>query len=130
LDKIDAEQAIPACERAVAQQALPRLQFQLGRSLEKSGNSKEAARLYKLAADQGWAVAQTGLGDLYANGQGIGQSYEEAARLYKLAADQGLAEAQTNLGALYANGQGVGQSYEEAVSGGQNARHSGDGARI
>ena len=48
----------------------------------------EAARLYKLAADQGDANAQYGL-ELYETGRGVGQSVAEAINWYRLAARQG-----------------------------------------
>jgi TPR repeat protein len=48
---------------------------------------REAARLYKLAADQGHATAQANLGRLYSHGLGgLPKDEREAARLYKLAA--------------------------------------------
>jgi TPR repeat protein len=53
-------------------------------------DDREAARLFKLAADQGNADAQTNLGILYANGRGgLPKDDREAARLFKHAADQG-----------------------------------------
>src|ERR1019366_4666446 len=64
-------------------------------------DDREAARLYKLAADQGYALAQINLGVLYAQGLGgLPQDDREAARLFKLAADQGNAFAQYNFGVL------------------------------
>ena len=48
----------------------------------------EAARLYRLAAAQGYAGAQTGLGSMYASGRGgLKKDEGEAVRLYRLAAD-------------------------------------------
>ena len=62
-------------------------------------DDREAARLYKLAADQGNALAQNNLGFFYETGRGgLAKDDREAARLYKLAADQGNALAQGNLG--------------------------------
>jgi TPR repeat protein len=59
---------------------------------------REAARLYKLAADQGNAGAQSNLGFFYEQGRGgLQKDDREAARLYKLAADQGNAYAQAAL---------------------------------
>ena len=58
----------------------------------------EAARWYRLAADQGHAIAQSNLGVMYANGEGVVEDDAEAARWYRLAADQGLAGGQNNLG--------------------------------
>ncbi len=79
-------------------------------------NHSEAARLFKLAADQGMALAQYNLGYFYQNGLGVvEQNYKEAARLFKLAADQGFASAQNNLAYLYQNGLGVEQNYTEAA---------------
>jgi hypothetical protein len=57
-------------------------------------NDQEAARLSKLAADQGYAAAQYNLGRFYEGGSGgLAKNDQEAARLYKLAADQGYAVA-------------------------------------
>jgi TPR repeat protein len=54
--------------------------------LEK--DDREAARLFKLAADQGNAGGQNYLAVFYANGRGgLEQDDREAARLYKLAAE-------------------------------------------
>jgi TPR repeat protein len=70
-------------------------------------DDREAARLYKLAADQGNADAQTNLGIFYATGRGgLAKDDREAARLYKLAADQGNAGGRFNLGTFYEQGRG------------------------
>jgi TPR repeat protein len=52
-------------------------------------------------------MAQTSLGAMYANGQGVPKDDAQAVKWYRLAADQGDASAQTSLGAMYANGIGV-----------------------
>ncbi|MGC2223810.1 MAG: sel1 repeat family protein, partial [Methylocella sp.] len=58
-------------------------------------DDREAARLYKLAADQGNADGQVHLGIFYSEGRGgLPKDDREAARLYKLAADQGNVYAQ------------------------------------
>jgi uncharacterized protein len=67
----------------------------------------EAAKWYRLAADQGNPEAQIALGVMKANGQGMSKSEEETARLFRLAADQGRATAQVNLGIMTVNGQGI-----------------------
>ena len=74
-----------------------------------------AAKLMRVAADQGKAKAQYNLGLMYEDGQGVTQDYKEAVNWYRLSADQGDADAQYNLGLMYANGQGVTQDYKEAV---------------
>ena len=67
------------------------------------------------SAEQGDAAAQTSLGFMYRNGEGVPQDYGEALRWYRLAADQGYAGAQFNIGIMYANGEGVPQDYGEGV---------------
>jgi TPR repeat protein len=75
----------------------------------------EAARLYRLAADQGYAVAQNNLGCMFKHGQGVAKDYAEAARLYRLAAEQGYAVAQVSLGLMFRNGYGVAEDKAEAI---------------
>ena len=48
----------------------------------------EAARLFRLAAEQGIARSQTNLGNMYYLGQGVAQDDAEAVRLFRLAAKQ------------------------------------------
>jgi TPR repeat protein len=69
----------------------------------------QAAKWYRMAAEQGHADAQYNLGVLYdrGDGRGIAQDFQEAAKWYRMAAIQGNAEAQFNLGILYSRGKGV-----------------------
>jgi uncharacterized protein len=60
---------------------------------------------YRLAADQGNARAQSNLGIMYENGQGVPINEVEAMRWYRRAADQGFAPAQSGLAAMYADSQ-------------------------
>ncbi len=76
---------------------------------------KEAARLFRLAADQGNAEGQCSLAALYERGEGVEQDFKEAARLYDLAANQGHAQAQNNLGFLYINGHSIERDVKKAV---------------
>lgn len=69
----------------------------------------EALMWYRLAADQGFADAQTSLGALYNLGKGVPQDYAEALRWRRLAADQGCDIAQLSIGYCYCLGQGVPQ---------------------
>ena len=57
----------------------------------------EAARLYRLAAAQGNAGAQSNLGYIFENGNGVAKDRAEAIRWYRLAAAQGNAIAQSSL---------------------------------
>ena len=75
----------------------------------------EAARLYRLAAEQGHTLAQYNLGSMFYGGRGVAQDYVEAARLYRLAAEQGYTLAQYNLGCMCSEAIGIAQDYVEAV---------------
>lgn len=72
-----------------------------------SQDDVEAARWYRLAAEQGNAIAQSNLGSMYANGEGVLQGYVEAVRWYRAAAKQRNALAQFMLGGSYFLSQGV-----------------------
>ena len=62
-------------------------------------------------AEQGDALAQYGVGVMYANGEGVPEDDAEAVRWYRMAAEQGDALAQTSLGTMYADGEGVPENY-------------------
>ena len=70
---------------------------------------RETVDEVRATAEQGDASAQSLLGFMYANGEGVPQDDAEAARWWRLAADQGIAETQFNLGVQYDNGEGVPQ---------------------
>lgn len=53
------------------------------------------------------AWAQSNLGGLYWNGQGVVQDFKEAVKCYRRAAEQGDSLVQFFLGAMYYYGQGV-----------------------
>jgi tetratricopeptide (TPR) repeat protein len=74
-----------------------------------------AMRLLRTLANQGDPVAQSNLGIMYENGEGVSQDYAEAARFYRLAADQGFAGAQFHLGLMYLSGHGVPRNDTEAL---------------
>jgi TPR repeat protein len=65
------------------------------------GDYVEAARLYRLAADQRDATGQAYLGDFYEQGKGgLPKNVGEAVRLYRLAAQAGNTYAQQHLKVL------------------------------
>ena len=66
-------------------------------------------------AERGNAEAQTNLGVLHYQGQGVARDRVEAAKWYLKAASQGHAQAQTNLGVMYYHGQGVAQDYGKSL---------------
>ena len=73
---------------------------------EALSGSKEAVSALLFHAEQGHASAQSNLGLMYDNGEGVPEDDAEAVRWYRLAAEQGLAEAQSNLGFMYDKGEG------------------------
>ena len=85
------------------------------RTLISQLSFNEGYAVCKTAAEQGLAVAQFILGNMYYDGDGVTQDYAEAARWWRDAAEQGLANAQINLGYMYENGEGVIQDYTEAA---------------
>jgi TPR repeat protein len=59
-------------------------------------NCAEAMRWWRRAAEQGLAEAQTNLGNMYNNGEGVPQDSVLAHMWLNLAAAQGQEEAKTN----------------------------------
>jgi len=76
---------------------------------------KEAASLFREAAEQGHAGAQYNMGLMRLNGRGIGKDLRKAARWFYLSAEQEYARAQYNLGLMYARGDGVERDHRKAV---------------
>ena len=55
---------------------------------------------YRLAAEQGYTVAQSNLGWMYRKGKGVPQDYKTTVKWYRLAAEQGVclnAQSQSGL---------------------------------
>jgi TPR repeat protein len=69
----------------------------------------------RAAADQGFALAQHGLGFMYFQGECTRTDPVEAARWFRLAADQGLAGSQSTLAMMYEKGVGVERDAAEAA---------------
>ena len=78
-------------------------------------------------AEQGNALAELGLGVMYANGQGVPQDYAQAMVWYLKAAEQGDADAQALVGVMYVNGHGVPQDYTQALIWYRKAADQGNG---
>jgi TPR repeat protein len=87
--------------------------YYFGRGVAK--NYAEATRLYRLAAEQGYAKGQYSLGYMYQYGLGVEKDYKEAVRLYELAAAQGDSMGQYGLGYMYDYGIGVAKDNNQAV---------------
>ena len=77
-------------------------------------------------AEQGDAKAQTSLGLMYHEGQGVPKDDAEAVTWFRKAAEQGVAEAQTSLGVMYHEGEGVPKDYAEAVTWFRKVAEQGD----
>ncbi|MFT5446561.1 MAG: hypothetical protein ACI9DC_001730 [Gammaproteobacteria bacterium] len=89
--------------------------FSEGLAAAQRGDFATAMREWRPLAEAGNAYAQTSLGNMYANGNGVPEDDAEAVKWYRLAAAQGNADAQTNLGVMYDKGQGVPEDDAEAV---------------
>jgi len=85
------------------------------RSLEIPQDYEAAMYWYRKAAMQGHSSAQTTLGVMYIQGQGVNVNPEQAVYWYRRAANQGNSVAQGNLGISYVHGQGVYQCYQQAA---------------
>ena len=108
--------------RSLAEQGVAGAQYFLGttytHTIEELGitqNFAEGLKWLRLAANQGYVLAQYKLGGIYHRGEGVPQDYFEAMNWYRLAADQNNADAQYDLGLIYAEGVVVPQDYVEAA---------------
>jgi TPR repeat protein len=79
-----------------------------------SQNYTDAFKYFKLAADQGYSVAECSVGLMYYHEKGVKLNYEEAFKYFKLAADKGYANAQYFIGIMYYYGQGTKQDFTNA----------------
>jgi TPR repeat protein len=95
-------------------------QFSLGVIYENVGGGRkslaadakqgaiEAAKWYRLAANQGHAAAQYQLADFYDHGIGVPKDFAEAAKWFRRSAEKGHSGAQRWMGDLYDQHSGVG----------------------
>ena len=75
----------------------------------------EAAKWYRMAAEEGDAQSQNKLGYMLKEGKGVTQNYEEAFRWFSKAADQGYVGSMYWKGVLLESGKGVARNYAEAA---------------
>ena len=118
--------AILATVLSLAFTPLAAQDYQKGLAAAQAGDFATALQEWTPLAEAGDAFAQTYLGIMYSNGDGVPQDYAEAVRWYRLAVDQGVASAQSNLGSMYRRGDGVPQDYAEAVKWYRLAAEQGD----
>ena len=100
--------------------------FDEGFAAYQRGDYTTAYREWLPLAQGGHAEAQTRLGAMYHQGEGVAQNYDEALKWFRLAATQGHATAQVFLGTMYLQGEGVPQNYTEAVKWFRTAAEQGD----
>jgi clan AA aspartic protease (TIGR02281 family) len=103
------------------------IQYRVAILYAESQNLSEAARYYRLAAEQDHAEAQSRLATLNCNGLGVPKNPDECIRLYRLAADHGVTNAQVNLAARYLTGDGTPTNHGEAARLAKLAADKGDG---
>jgi TPR repeat protein/tRNA A-37 threonylcarbamoyl transferase component Bud32 len=83
--------------------------YRIGRGVPR--DPVEAARWYRLAAEQGSDAGQYELGILYENGIGVARDPNAAVAWYRKAASQGYARAQNTLGRAYETGLATSTNY-------------------
>jgi len=129
-DKVNAEDAIKACNKAIdSNPRITRFLFNLGRAYQALANDpgldpskvSDAIRHARLNLDdarqRGYVSALNNLAVLDESGIGGDPNYEEAGKLFRLAAQQGLPIAMYNLGLHYKYGtdaipKNIGQEVE------------------
>ncbi|MEI7513853.1 MAG: tetratricopeptide repeat protein [Betaproteobacteria bacterium] len=74
-----------------------------------------AVAQWRVVAQSGNREAQSLVGLMYFQGQGVAQNYPQAIEWLLKAAAQGEPKAQFKLGSMYANGQGFTRDYQRAA---------------
>ena len=93
-------------------------QLELGKLIiadPKLGSPKEAAGYFRSAAEAGDPEAQSLLGRMYLDGEGVEQSDKKAFKWISLAAEQNEPYALDYLGYMHYEGKGTEQSFEKAL---------------
>jgi uncharacterized protein len=126
-NQIDWRAALAPCQSAVAAKpGDPRLQYLLGLAFAGVKNDVEAARHYQVAADAGYAPAQTALGYQYVMGRGVLRNYERAFDLFSKAAEAGYGPAMGDLGSMYESGFFVQKNSAEGLAWYEKSIEAGD----
>jgi len=81
----------------------------------RAGQWAQVLALMGPPANQGNAVAQFLMGELYDRGDGVPQDDEQAVRWWRKAAEQGLARAQNEVGVALTDGRGMSPDPQQAV---------------
>lgn len=89
--------------------------FDAGDKAYEKGDYKTAVQEWRKLAEEGDALSQTKLAQMYDMGKGVARDSGEAAKWLRKAADKGHAPAQSRLGEMYQNGEGVERDYAKAA---------------
>jgi tetratricopeptide (TPR) repeat protein len=109
--------AVEACRRAVeTHPELPHYVALLARAEAARGNTAEALRLFREAADRGDARALVSLGLMTAAGDGLAADPVAAAELYRRASDRGSVDGTINYAVALLEGRGVERDVEQGLA--------------
>ena len=103
----------------------PEEQFKLGGEYYEKGEKQRAFEMFHKAAMQGHAVAQTNLGIMFQNGEGVPEDQAKATEWLQKAAEQGDAKAVYVLGFRYFSGEHVKKDSTESAKWLQKAADNG-----
>ena len=104
-----------------------KLTFEDGEQALQQHQFDKALRAFTVAADAGDNRAMNGLGNLYANGNGVTKDYRQAVQWYEKGAAAGSGAAMANLGELYEQGMGVAKDYQLARQWYEKGANAGNG---
>jgi hypothetical protein len=108
MGELNGAAGVKACRAALAlYPKTPRFEFQLARSLQKTGANAESAMLYRSLVERGYFAALTNYGWMLHNGLGVPKDQKAAVRLYLLAAHQGDNFGMFNTAMAYDSGEGL-----------------------
>jgi len=100
--------------------------FDDGVAAFKRGDSATAFLEWVTSAEQGLALAQYLVAEMYISGEDVSKNEAEAAKWFRKAAEQGHAISQAKLGVMYDLGRGVPENDVEAVKWFRKAAEQGD----
>ena len=104
----------PKAEAPVTEMTAEEL-YQAGRAAKDAADYGKAMEYFQLAADAGNAEGWRGIGNLYANGEGVEMNLDKAREYFGLAAEQGDAKAFFNIGVMYEYGDNGEKDIGKAV---------------
>ena len=111
------------------QEKAPQTQLSADQLFQRASKGDQTSlRQLQTRAEEGDARAQSNVGLMYYEGEGVQQNYTEAVKWFRKAANAGDGQAQTGLGLAYYEGRGATRNYAEAVTWYRKAADQGMGA--